>query len=266
MLLSIAVYCALGAFAGILAGLLGVGGGIVIVPMLVFAFGWQGFPPETIMLLALGTSMSSIMFTSVSSSLAHGRNGNVAWGVAKGITPGILVGTFCGSFVAAQIPARYLQIFFVCFLFFVVSQMLSGKKPKPYRQVTGFAGLSAAGGIIGVISSLVGIGGGTLSVPFLLWHNVEMRKAIGTSAAIGFPIALAGSLGYIVNGIGAAHRPDYSFGYVYLPALFGLVAVSMFTAPIGARIAQTLPVPQLKKCFAVLLIVVGVRMLYKALF
>ena len=103
-------------------------------------------------------------------------------------------------------------------------------------------------------------------MPFLLWHNVEMRKAIGTSAAIGFPIALAGSLGYIVNGIGAAHRPDYSFGYVYLPALFGLVAVSMFTAPIGARIAQTLPVPQLKKCFAVLLIVVGVRMLYKALF
>lgn len=266
MLLSIVVYCALGAFAGLLAGLLGVGGGIVIVPMLVFAFTWQGFPPESLMLLALGTSMSSIMFTSVSSALAHSRHGGVEWRVARGITPGILVGTFCGSFVAAQIPAKFLQIFFVAFLFFVVSQMLSGRKPKPSRRIPGFAGLSAAGGIIGVVSSLVGIGGGTLSVPFLLWHNVEMRKAIGTSAAIGFPIAVAGCLGYLVNGWGAEHLPPYSLGYIYLPALVGLVTVSMFTAPVGARIAQSLPVPKLKKCFAVLLVVVGARMLYKALF
>ena len=217
MLISLVVYCLLGAIAGVLAGLLGVGGGIVIVPMLVFAFGWQNFPPDVLMLMALGTSMGSIMFT------------------------------------------------FVAFLFFVITQMLSGKKPKPSRNLPGLGGMSVAGGIIGVVSSLVGIGGGTLSVPFLLWNNLDMRKAIGTSAAIGFPIALAGCFGYIVNGWNAANLPPYSFGYIYLPSLFGIVVVSMFTAPLGARLAQTLPVPKLKKCFALLLIVIGIRMLLKAL-
>ena len=230
MLISLVVYCLLGAIAGVLAGLLGVGGGIVIVPMLVFAFGWQNFPPDVLMLMALGT-----------------------------------IGTFCGSFLASHVPARFLQLFFVAFLFFVITQMLSGKKPKPSRHLPGLGGMSVAGGIIGVVSSLVGIGGGTLSVPFLLWNNLDMRKAIGTSAAIGFPIALAGCFGYIVNGWNAANLPPYSFGYIYLPSLFGIVIVSMFTAPLGARLAQTLPVPKLKKCFALLLIVVGIRMLLKAL-
>ena len=248
MLISLVVYCLLGAIAGVLAGLLGVGGGIVIVPMLVFAFGWQNFPPDVLMLMALGTSMGSIMFTSISSSLAHSRNKGVQWDAVRNITPGILIGTFCGSFLASHVPARFLQLFFVAFLFFVITQMLSGKKPKPSRHLPGLGGMSVAGGIIGVVSSLVGIGGGTLSVPFLLWNNLDMRKAIGTSAAIGFPIALAGC-----------------FGYIYLPSLFGIVIVSMFTAPLGARLAQTLPVPKLKKCFALLLIVVGIRMLLKAL-
>lgn len=265
MLTSVAIYCLLGAIAGILAGLLGVGGGIVIVPMLVFAFGWQGLPQDMIMIMALGTSMGSIMFTSVSSALAHSRRKGVEWGVVRAITPGILAGTFCGSFLASQVPGRFLQLFFVAFLAFVVSQMLSGRKPRPSRQLPGTMGMTCAGGIIGIVSSLVGIGGGTLSVPFLLWNNVDMRKAIGTSAAIGFPIALAGCFGYLANGWGTENLPPYSLGYLYLPALFGIVAVSMFTAPIGARMAQTLPVPKLKKCFAVLLIAVGVRMLVSAL-
>lgn len=265
MLTSIAIYCLLGAVAGILAGLLGVGGGIVIVPMLVFAFGWQGLPQDVIMIMALGTSMGSIMFTSISSALAHSRGKGVNWDVVRAITPGILAGTFCGSFLASQVPGRFLQLFFVAFLAFVVFQMLGGKKPEPSRHLPGTMGMTCAGGAIGIVSSLVGIGGGTLSVPFLLWNNVEMRKAIGTSAAIGFPIALAGCFGYLVNGWSAENLPTYSIGYLYLPALFGIVAVSMFTAPIGARMAQTLPVPKLKKCFAVLLIAVGVRMLMNAL-
>ena len=265
MLLSILVYCVLGAVAGVLAGLLGVGGGIVIVPMLVFAFKWQGVPQDLIMLMALGTSMGSIVFTSISSSLAHSRNKNVNWGVVRSIAPGIVAGTFCGSFVASHLPTRFLQLFFVAFLAFMVTQMISGRKPKPSRHLPGTAGMSAAGGVIGVVSSLVGIGGGTLSVPFLLWNNVDMRKAIGTSAAIGFPIAAAGCLGYLINGWSDPRLLPYSLGYLYLPALLGIVAVSMFTAPLGARLAQTLPVPKLKKCFAVLLIVVGVRMLVNAL-
>ena len=163
MLISLVVYCLLGAIAGVLAGLLGVGGGIVIVPMLVFAFGWQNFPPDVLMLMALGTSMGSIMFTSISSSLAHSRNKGVQWDAVRNITPGILIGTFCGSFLASHVPARFLQLFFVAFLFFVITQMLSGKKPKPSRHLPGLGGMSVAGGIIGVVSSLVGIGGGTLS-------------------------------------------------------------------------------------------------------
>ena len=137
MLISLVVYCLLGAIAGVLAGLLGVGGGIVIVPMLVFAFGWQNFPQDVLMLMALGTSMGSIMFTSISSSLAHSRNKGVQWDAVRNITPGILIGTFCGSFLASHVPARFLQLFFVAFLFFVITQMLSGKKPKPSRHLPG---------------------------------------------------------------------------------------------------------------------------------
>lgn len=265
MLSAIITYCCLGAFAGILAGLLGVGGGIVIVPMLVFAFGWQDFPSQYIMLLALGTSLGSIMFTSVSSALSHSRRGAVDWRAVGRIAPGIMLGTFCGSHLAALLPKKGLQVFFVCFLAYVVSQMLRGKKPKASRELPGMAGMSCAGGIIGVISSLVGIGGGTLSVPFLVWHNVEMHRAIGTSAAIGFPIAVAGCCGYLINGLGATGLPPHCLGYLYLPALFPLVVCSMLTAPLGARIAHRLPVSRLKSAFAVLLICVGIKMLWDVL-
>ena len=261
MLISLVVYCLLGAIAGVLAGLLGVGGGIVIVPMLVFAFGWQNFPPDVLMLMALGTSMGSIMFTSISSSLAHSRNKGVQWDAVRNITPGILIGTFCGSFLASHVPARFLQLFFVAFLFFVITQMLSGKKPKPSRHLPGLGGMSVAGGIIGVVSSLVGTGGGTLSVPFLLWNNLDMRKAIGTSAAIGFPIAVAGTLGYIVGGWNAPGLPAGCVGFVNLMAFFGIAAASFMTAPIGARLSHSLPTAKLKKGFAVFLIIVALRML-----
>ena len=261
MLVSIIIYCVLGACAGVLAGLLGVGGGIVIVPMLVFTFGWLNFPPEHIMLLALGTSLGSIVFTSISSSLSHSRRGAVDWRAMLRISPGILLGTFCGSHVAAHIPKQALQIIFVVFLVYVVSQMFLGKKPKASRELPGTLGMSAAGLVIGGISSLVGIGGGTLSVPFLVWHNVEMHRAVGTSAAIGFPIALSGFFGYMLAGLSAQNLPPYAAGYVYLPALVCLVTCSMLTAPLGVRISHSLPVPKLKRCFAILLLCVGAKML-----
>lgn len=261
MIASIVLYCLLGMAAGVLAGLLGVGGGIVIVPMLVFAFGWQHFPPESVMLLALGTSLGSIMFTSVSSALAHARHGAVDWRTVIRISPGILLGTFAGTWLAALLSRRFLQGFFVCFLAYVAVQMLRGGKPRPSRHLPGRWGMGAAGGVIGVISSLVGIGGGTLSVPFLVWHNVAMHRAIGTSAAIGFPIAVAGCLGYLINGWNVAGLPAHCLGYLYLPALFSLVLCSMLTAPLGARIAHRLPVARLRRAFAVLLIAVGGKML-----
>jgi len=255
-------YCALGACAGMLAGLLGVGGGLVIVPVLVFLFTAQHLPTEYILHLALGTSLSTIMFTSISSMRAHNSHGAVEWRIVRRITPGILVGTFLGSWVAAHLSGRFLKGFFVLFLFYVAIQMILDIKPKPHRQLPGAGGMFGVGNVIGGISSLVGIGGGTMSVPFMLWCNVPLHRAIGTSAAIGFPIALAGAIGYAANGLMASSLPPFTFGFVYLPALLGITVASVVTAPLGARLAHGLPVGRLKKGFAVLLIVMGAKMLF----
>ncbi|HCG05024.1 MAG TPA: hypothetical protein DEV75_08695 [Desulfovibrio sp.] len=261
MLLSLALYLILGAIAGILAGLLGVGGGLVIVPMLNFAFEWQAIPHEFMQHLALGTSMASIMFTSISSFRAHHKRGAVLWNVVWRITPGIITGTLVGTWVVAQLSTNFLKGFFVCFLYWVAAQMLLNIKPKPSRELPGGMGMFGMGNVIGAVSSLVGIGGGTLSVPFMAWCNVAMHTAIGTSAAIGFPIAVSGTVGYIVNGLATQGLPANTFGFVYLPALIGIVCASVLTAPLGARLAHSLPVAKLKRIFAVLLLVMATRML-----
>jgi len=255
-------YLVFGAFAGIIAGLLGVGGGIVVVPALFWFFTAQGFSQELVMQMALGTSLAAIMFTSVSSLRAHHRRGAVVWPIVKAITPGILVGTFLGSCVAAKLSTGFLKGFFVAFLYYVSIQMLLNIKPKAHRQIPGKLGMFGAGLGIGAVSSLVGIGGGTMSVPFMVWCNVAMHTAVGTSAAIGFPIALAGTIGYIINGFGAPNLPSLSFGYIYLPALFGVAAVSVLTAPYGAKLAHKLPVSTLKRFFAVFLLAMATRMLW----
>ncbi|MDA8413909.1 MAG: sulfite exporter TauE/SafE family protein [Desulfobacteraceae bacterium] len=254
------IYLGLGAFAGVLAGLLGVGGGLVIVPMLTFIFVSRQMPPEHILHLALGTSLASIIFTSISSLRSHHLRGAVDWSVVRRITPGILAGTFFGSWVAAQLSTGILKAFFVAFLYFVAVQMLLDIRPHPHRQLPGRTAIFGAGGLIGCVSSLVGIGGGSMSVPFLVWCNVALRNAIGTSAAIGLPIALAGAAGYMVNGL-AANLPPYTLGFVYLPPLLGISVASVLTAPLGARLAHTLPIGRLKKIFALLLIVMGTKML-----
>jgi len=254
------MYIALGAFAGILAGMLGVGGGVIIVPVLTFIFTAEHLPDAHILHLALGTSLASIMFTSVSSLRAHHLRGAVDWFVVRRISFGIVVGTFAGSWVAAQLSTRFLKVFFVVFLYYVAIQMLLNIKPKPHRQLPGSAAMFGIGGFIGAISSLVGIGGGSMSVPFLIWCNVAIHRAIGTSAAIGFPIAMAGAAGYLLNGLSST-LPRYSVGFIYLPALFGVAVASIVTAPLGAKLAHTLPVDILKKVFALLLIVMGSKML-----
>ncbi|MDD2541438.1 MAG: sulfite exporter TauE/SafE family protein [Desulfuromonadaceae bacterium] len=254
------MYIALGAFAGVLAGLLGVGGGLVIVPVLTFIFTSRHLSDAHTLHLALGTSLATIIFTSISSLRAHHLRGAVDWPVVRRISFGILVGTFGGSCIAAQLSTHFLKVFFVIFLFYVAIRMLLNIKAKPHRQLPGCAGMFGAGGVIGVISSLVGIGGGSMSVPFLTWCNVAIHRAIGTSAAIGLPIALAGALGYVINGL-SAPLPSYSLGFVYLPALLGISAASIVTAPLGARLAHSLPIDKLKKIFALLLIVMGSKML-----
>ncbi|PIE56549.1 MAG: hypothetical protein CSA34_02735 [Desulfobulbus propionicus] len=255
------IYCSVGAVAGILAGLLGIGGGLVIVPMLVFAFHLQHIPGDVTMHLALATSMASIIFTATSSFRAHHKRKAVRWDVVRRITPGILVGTFCGSYFTALVSTRSLKVIFILFLYTVASQMLLDLRPNPSRELPGRITMTGTGSLIGVISSLVGIGGGTMSVPFMTYCNVPLHHAIGTSAAIGLPIALAGTAGYITGGLRVANLPPLALGYVYLPALLGIATVSSITAPLGARLAHNLPVSQLKKFFAVLLFAIATKML-----
>lgn len=255
-------YLALGAVAGFFAGLLGVGGGAIMVPVLALLFAAQGFPDVHLMHLALGTSLAAIVFTSVASLRAHHSHGAVRWSIVRAIAPGILVGTFAGAQLASAMPTRPLAIFFTAFMCYVAFQLLANVKPRPARQLPGSVGMFFVGNGIGAISALAAIGGGTMSVPFMLWCNVRMHEAIGTSAAIGFPIAVAGTLGYLAGGWNAAALPAGSLGYVYLPALAACVAASTLTAPFGARAAHRLPVATLKKIFAGVILLLLAKMIH----
>jgi uncharacterized membrane protein YfcA len=254
-------YIALGAFAGVLAGLLGVGGGIVIVPVLTLLFTAQHLPDNHIIHLAIGTSLASIIFTSLASFRAHHFRGAVNWEVFRSISPGVITGTLTGSWIAAKLPAHYLKGFFILFLYYVALQIFLNVRPSAKRQLPGGKGMFGAGSLIGGISSLVGIGGGVMSVPFLIWCNIELRCAIGTSAAIGFPIALAGGVGYALNGLAMETLPSWSLGFVYLPALAAISLASVSTAPLGVRLAHTLPVAHLRKFFALFIILMATKML-----
>ena len=255
-------YLALGAFAGFFAGLLGVGGGAIAVPILTTIFIAEGFPKSEIVHLALGTSMAAIIFTSASSLRAHHAHGAVLWPVVRQITPGILVGTFGATFVAALLPTQPLTLFFACFIGYVAVQMMLNIKPKPHRDLPGVVGMTGVGLGIGGISALVAIGGGSLSVPFMTWCNVKPHNAIGTSAAIGLPIAVAGTVGYLVNGWGHPGLPPLTVGFIYLPALVMVTLVSTLVAPFGAKLAHRLPVATLKRVFAGVLILLVVKMLW----
>jgi len=266
MLTALAVYVAVGCVAGLLAGLLGVGGGLVIVPMLSFCLTWdKGVAEAHIMHLAVATSMASILFTAVSSAWSHHRRGSVEWSVARRLGVGALFGTLAGTCVAARLSTGFLKGFFVVFLLYVAVQMLIDRKPKPSRRFPGWPGMLAVGSGIGVVSSLVGIGGGTLTVPFMVWCNLPVHRAIGTSAAIGFWIASGGTMGYLYQGRGAEGLPPLALGFVYLPALAGIVCASVLTAPLGAKLAHGLPVARLKRVFAVLLFIMAARMLWSVM-
>lgn len=256
-------YLSLGLIAGFLAGMLGIGGGTILVPALAMIFAAQGgFPADEILHMALATSMASIIFTALASLRAHHSHGAVLWKVVATITPGILLGTAIGTLIAARIPAKPLAIFFAVFVCCVALQMALNLKPKAQRDLPGLAGVGAVGIVIGALSALVAIGGGALTVPFLTWCNVRVQQAIGTSAAVGLPIALGGTAGYIFNGWGAPDLPMASLGYVYLPAVALLVVASMATAPVGARVAHRLPVATLKRYFSILLVTLAGKMLW----
>lgn len=259
------VYLGVGAVAGYLAGMFGIGGGIILMPVLLFVFDAQHFPANHTLHLALGTSMAAILFTSMSSMRKHHQHGAVNWRVVRHITPGILLGTAIGAVFATSISPHYLGIFFALFVYFVAGQILVDVRPQASRQLPGPAGTTLTGVFTGWLSSMVSIGGGTVVVPFLVWCNVSLRHAIGTSAAIGFPVAVGGTIGYVVTGMRVHTLPALSLGFVYLPALLWVALGSVSTAPLGAKATHSMQIGTLRKLFAVLLIILASKMLWKEL-
>ena len=258
----IIAYLGLGLLVGFFAGLFGIGGGGIMVPILTSLFLSQGFDTHSVIHIALATSMTSIIFTAIASSKAHHQHRAVIWSIVTTITPGIIFGTFSATFIASQIPTQPLAIFFSIFMAYISIQLLLNIKPKPSRQLPNTLGMNIVGTFIGSVSALVAIGGGTLSVPFMLFCNVDAKKAIGTSAAIGLPIALSGSCGYLISGWNITNLPEYTLGYIYLPAVLLISSTSLLTAPLGAKLAHKLPIPRLKKLFAGLLILLSLKMLH----
>lgn len=253
-------YIVLGLVAGVMAGLMGIGGGIVIVPALYFLFAWQGFSVSHLMQLAVATSLATIIFTAFASARAHHRRGAVEWPVVFILVPGIVLGAVAGGLLARLISSDWLRLIFGIFEIAVAIQIGIGAKPPASRALPGRLGMNIAGTGIGGLSALLGIGGGTLTVPFLLWCNVAIHRAVAISAACGLPIALAGTLAMMAAGWGQPELPAHSLGYVYWPAALAIVFASFLAAPLGVRLAHALPVVTLKRVFAVLLAIVGLRM------
>ncbi len=258
-------YAAVGAVVGFFAGMLGIGGGAIMVPLLVWFFEAQGLPKVHILHLAVGTAMATILFTSVASVRAHAARGAIRWDIARNVTPGILAGGLVGSWIASFIPPLLFAALFTAVIYIAATNLLLNRNPKPSRQPPGFAGMSVFGFLVSALSAFAAIGGAFMTafmtVPFMLWCNVPMLQAIGTAAMIGFPIALSGTIGFIATGLRETGLPPYSVGFVYLPGMVGIVAASMLVAPLGAAAAHRLPTAWLKRIFALLFYVMATRML-----
>lgn len=258
-------YLAVGAFVGFFAGLLGIGGGAAMVPVLAFVYAAKGFDATQVVHLALGTSMATILFTSISSVRAHHLHRAVNWPTVKLMAPGIVVGTFSGALLASLLNIQLLTIVFTMLIYYISAQMLFGKKPQPGAAPLSVTGMNLRAVMIGIISSLTATGGAALVVAYLAKRGIRIHEAIGTAAAIGWPLAAAGTTGYVITGIGQPDIPDYSLGFVYLPALTCIVIASMLLAPVGAKLAHRTPGATLKKIFAVLLFLLATKMLFSFL-
>ncbi|MES2017116.1 MAG: sulfite exporter TauE/SafE family protein [Pseudomonadota bacterium] len=254
----------MGAGGGFAAGLLGVGGGMVLVPFVTMIFTAKGFAPSVVVHMAIATSLATILFTSLSSVRAHHAHGAVRWPIVWLIAPGIVIGSWLGPWIGKQLNSALLALVFGLFVAFSATQMILNRKPAPGRELPRAPGMFGVGVVIGTVAGLVGAGGGFLSVPFMSWCNVKMHNAVATSAALGFPIALAGTLSNIYFGWNAPGLPPHALGYIYVPALLVIAAASVLMAPLGARAAHRMPVVKLKRIFAVILYLLASYMLWKA--
>lgn len=255
-------YFATGAFVGVLAGLLGIGGGMTLVPLLTAMFTAQQFAPDHTVHLALGTGMASIMFTSGASVRTHHRLGGVDWSLVRRMGPGMVIGTLLATALSGWVPQRALALAFAIIVYAGATQILLGRKPSAGRALPDTPALVLIGMLIGAVCGVVSAGGAFMTVPFMLFCGVAMTTAIGTGAALGVPVAVVGTLGYVFSGWHVADLPPAALGFVHGPALLAIVAGSVLTAPVGARAAHRMPVATLRRIFAGLLYVLATRMLW----
>jgi len=261
-LLEIFLYClAFGILSGVISGLLGIGGGIVIVPFLAWLLNMHGMPADTIMQTAIATSLATIIITSISSVLAQHRRGAVLWPVVITLTPGIAIGAWFGADLAHFLSSELLAMIFGSFLLLNGLRMALDLKPKAHRQLPSSVPLGFTGLILGLLSTLIGIGGGTLTVPYMTWHNVPIKKAIALGSACGLPIALFGAFSFIIIGLQAGSLPEGNIGYINIPAFIGISCTSLFAATWGVHLSHSIPTSALKKTFSILLVIVGTKML-----
>lgn len=261
MAIEILIYLVTGAVAGLLAGLLGIGGGLIIVPILSSAFLYYMDSPYVVH-MAIATSLATILLTSLSSVKTHHQHHAVRWDLLRKMLFGVLLGAFLGAWSAQFFSTNLLAKLFGVMELIVAIQLLVDRKPSPNRQLPGLVGLNSAGSVMGWLSALLGVGGGSLSTPYLLWHNVKAHQAIATSAALSLPVALAGTAAYMIAGLKIESLPAYTTGFVYWPAFLAIVVMSVFTAHWGAQWAHRLPMRVLKRLFAILLLFLGVKMLF----
>ncbi|MDD4906350.1 MAG: sulfite exporter TauE/SafE family protein [Methylobacter tundripaludum] len=252
----------LGTVSGLMAGLFGIGGGLIIVPVLAVLFAGQGFPAELVMIMSVATSLATIIFTSISSVLAHHRLNSVLWDKVRAMGPGIMIGAAVGAVVADHIAGDVLRFIFIIYLLSVGVQMALQFKPKPGQKQPSKELDFGVAGIMGLLSSLLGIGGGTLTVPFLVHFQTPMRNAVAIASACGLPLALVGTVGYALLGKDASQLPEWSLGYIYVPSFLGIVLTSIYTAPIGAKLAHKLPAEKLKRYFSLLLFVMAGKLIW----
>jgi len=255
----LATYLAIGGVVGFLAGLLGIGGGVVIVSSLAILYAHHGFAPQYTLHFAIGTSLAAIMAGAWSSFRAHGRRDAVDWAVVRAMSPGLLAGVLAGTLIARFMNVAFLKIFFLAFMAFVCLQLVLDLKPKTKRELPGRAGLAAASVFIGLCSGWFGGGAAAVGVPFLTWCSMGIHRAIGTVAALGFVAALAGTAGYAISGWDIPGRPPWSVGFVYVPAAVGISITSALFAPLGVRLAHRLPARTLRRVFAGFLILIGAK-------
>lgn len=258
--MSFLLFIALGAIAGLLSGLFGIGGGIIIVPVLVYSFTLNHFPEALIMQMALGTSLSTIMIISFNSARAHNKHGNLVWPVLKSLVPGLLLGSFLGGIAAHHLPTDVLKLAFACFMFLIAGRMWFELKPKASGSLPNKGILFSISTMVGGISALFGIGGGSLVVPFLTWCKLSARQAVGTASATGVAVALTGSASFLLSGFHVENLPKWSLGYIYLPAFFGIVLTSTPFVRLGAKLASKLDPLLLKRSFAIFLLLVAMKM------